>query len=157
MKQFLLLMIAIAGISLGGFQKETTYRFCDCVPLPFSSQVYGKWRMMAVKDNATGQTISKPVSIQGEVEITLDPTSETGGYYSGTTPTNYINQSKFEIAAPASISFKDPNMTKVGETSWGSEFVDNIPCTGSFYLVSTGMGIHMSIVIASKTLIFEKQ
>jgi len=151
MKQFLLL-IAIASFSLVACKKEIN-NGCGCAPPPFASQVYGKWQMMAVKDNATGETLSKPVSIQGEVEIALDPTSEKGGFYSGSTPTNYINQSKFEIAAPSSISFKELNMSKVNETSWGSEFADNIQSATSFYRTGKGMGI----ITTKKTLIFERQ
>jgi len=120
---------------------------------PIPTLLDGKWRMIIVKDNATGLTTIKPSSIQGEVEITFTSTNSTMGTFIGNTPTNDIWQNDYSIGANQAITIQVLAMTKVGETSWGKEFVDNI-CTSQKY--SLEIGGELNIKTTKKTLTFRK-
>lgn len=45
---------------------------------PAPTSLNGKWRMIAVKDNASGLTTTKPVSIQNDVDITFTSINSAG-------------------------------------------------------------------------------
>ena len=111
----------------------------------------GKWRMIIVKENVSGFTILKPSTIQGDVDITF--TSSTNGTFAGNTPTNEIWQNNYSIGANQAITIPNLSMTKVGETSWGNEFVDNIRSSQEY---SFQIGGQLNIKATSKTLTFRK-
>ena len=113
----------------------------------------GIWIMVAVKDNNTGAVLTKPSSIQGDVMINIVPVSETTGTFTGKTPTNIIYQNDYSTEPGMSISIPGLSMTKVGETSWGAEFVYNIT-NARQYTFSSGM---LSIITTGKTLSFQKR
>ena len=113
----------------------------------------GKWRMISVKENVSGVTIGKPASIQGEVDITFTITTTGGGIFFGSTPTNEIGQNDFAVSGNRAISIPALSMTKVMETSWGNEFVENITSAETYSFENTG---NLYIKTVSKTLIFRK-
>lgn len=113
----------------------------------------GKWRMIIVKENVSGFTILKPSTIQGDVDITFTFTSSTNGTFAGNTPTNDIWQNNYSIGANQAITIPNLSMTKVGETSWGNEFVDNIRSSQEY---SFQIGGQLNIKTTSKTLTFRK-
>ncbi len=145
MKQIFFL-IAIIGLTLFSCKKMDPVN-----PIPTS--IDGKWRMIIVKENASGLTTTKPTSIQGDVEITFTSASTTNGTFFGNTPTNDIWQNDYSIGTNQSLTIPNLSMTKVGETSWGKEFVDNIRNSQEY---SFEIGGKLNIRTTNKTLTFRK-
>ena len=113
----------------------------------------GKWRMITVKENVSGVITGKPASIQGEVDIIFTTTNPAGGTFIGNTPTNDIWQNDFSTGANQAISIPVLSMTKVMETSWGNELVENIRSAETYSFENAG---NLYIKTVSKTLIFRK-
>ena len=113
----------------------------------------GKWRMIIVKENASGSTTTKPASIQGEVDILFTSTNSTKGIFTGNTPTNEIFPSDFNVAPNQALTIPAVSMTKVAETSWGDEFVQNITVAQSYSFETDGK---LNIHTVNKTLTFKK-
>jgi hypothetical protein len=114
--------------------------------------------MIIVKDNATNVTITKPATIQGDVIITFVPQNSTTGTFSGKTPTNEITgfdiwSNGYKLGENETISIPILSMTKVGETLWGREFVDNITEAEKYSFESGGK---LNIRTKNKTLAFQK-
>lgn len=109
--------------------------------------------MILVKDNTSGLTLTKPSSIQGDVDITFTSTNSTMGIFFGNTPTNDIWQNDYSIGANQAIAISVLSMTKVGETSWGKQFVDNILTSQNYSFES---GDRLTIKTTNKTLTFRK-
>lgn len=120
---------------------------------PRSATLDGSWRMIAVTDNSSGSVITKPSSVQGDVDITFAAISDTSGTFYGHTPTNDISQSDYVTGANYRLSIPFLYMTKVGETSWGYEFVYNIRNSQEYRFES---GNKLVIKTTNKTLIFER-
>ena len=144
MKQ-LLFFICICGLTILSCNRR------DSIDIP---GLDGKWRMVLVKENATGLTTAKPVSIQGDVDITFTSMSNSSGVFFGNTPTNVIMENGYSTNADRSLAISVLSMTKVAETSWGGAFVDNIRSSQYYNFESNGK---LSIRTTSKTLIFQKQ
>ncbi len=145
MKQIFFL-VAIIGLTLFSCKKTDS-----CDPIPTSLD--GKWRMIIVKENTTGSTTTKPSSIQGDVDITFTSTSATNGTFIGNTPSNEIQQNDYSIGTNQSLTIPNLSMTKVGETSWGKEFVDNIRSSQEYNFENCG---RLNIKTTNKTLTFQK-
>ena len=144
MKQTLFLLILI------GF----TYYSCNRKDTVVPETLAGNWRMIIVKVNATGAVTTKPSSITGEVEIAFTPESTTNGSFIGRTPSNDIMKNDYSIGDNQSISIPVLSMTKVAETSWGNEFVDNIRSSQEYSFENC---YTLRIRTANKTLIFKKR
>jgi hypothetical protein len=114
----------------------------------------GKWRMILVKDNASGLTTTKPPSIQNDVDITFTSTNPAIGTFVGNTPTNDIWKNDYSIGANQTITIPDLAMTKIKETPWGILFVDNIRSSQEY---SFEAGRLLNIKTTNKTLTFHKQ
>ncbi len=145
MKQ-LLFLVATIGATLFSCTKADS-----CDPMPASLD--GKWRMIIVKENSSGLTTIKPSSIQGDVDIIFASTNATNGTFTGNTPTNYIMQNDYSIGANRSLSIPNLNMTKVMETTWGAEFVDNIRNSQEYSFDADG---RLTIKTMDKTLTFKR-
>jgi hypothetical protein len=113
----------------------------------------GKWRMISVTSNISGITISKPLSIQGDVELMFASTNNTIGTFIGNTPTNTIGQSDYSIGANNTLIIHNLLITEVSETSWGNEFVNNIHSTQQY---SFENGRTLKVITANKILTFRK-
>ena len=140
------LFIAIISLTLFSCKKPNSVD-----PIPTSLE--GKWRMIIVKENASGFTTIKPSSIQGNVDITFTPTITTNGTFMGNTPTNDIAQSDYSTGTNQSLTVSNLLMTKVAETSWGKEFVDNIRSSEEYSFDKSG---RLNIKTTFKTLTFKK-
>jgi len=114
----------------------------------------GNWRMTLVKVNATGAITTKPSSITGEVEITFTPASTTNGSFIGRTPTNDIMKNDYSIGTNQSITIPVLSMTKVAETTWGHEFVDNIRSSKEYHFENC---YTLKIITENKMLTFKKR
>lgn len=145
MKQ-LLFLVATIGSTLFSCTKADS-----CDPMP--AALDGKWRMIIVKENSSGLTTTKPSSIQGDVDITFTSTNPTNGFFTGNTPTNSIMQNDYSIGANQSLSIPNLNMTKVMETTWGAEFVNNIRNSQEYSFETGG---RLTIKTINKTLTFKK-
>ncbi|MFL5741493.1 MAG: hypothetical protein ACJ75B_14810 [Flavisolibacter sp.] len=145
MKQIFFL-IAIISLTLFSCKKTNSVD-----PIPTSLE--GKWRMILVKDNASGLATTKQPSIQGDVDITFTSTSMTNGTFVGNTPTNDIWENDYSIGANQSLTIPVLAMTKVGETPWGILFVDNIRNSQEY---SFEIGGKLNIKTTNKTLTFRK-
>ena len=145
MKQVIFL-IGIIGLTLFSCKKLDSI-----APIPTSLD--GKWRMIIVKENASGLTTTKPSDIQGDVDITFTSTSSTNGTFMGNTPTNDIWKNDYSIGSNQSITIPNLAMTKVMETFWGKEFVDNIRNSQQY---SFEIGGRLNIKTTNKTLSFRK-
>ena len=66
---------------------------------------------------------------------------------------NSIMQNDYSIGANQSLSIPNLNMTKVMETTWGAEFVDNIRDAQQYSFEAGG---RLQIKTINKTLIFKK-
>ncbi|MBX3252708.1 MAG: hypothetical protein KF862_01100 [Chitinophagaceae bacterium] len=146
MKNFLLLITILSFTQIGCKKSSIT----DTVPRSLN----GKWRMIIVKDNASGLTTTKPTSIQNDVDITFTSSDSTSGTFFGNTPTNEIEKSDFLIGANQTITIPALAMTKIAETAWGIEFVNNI-CSSQKY--SFEFGGRLTITTTNNTLTFQKQ
>ncbi len=145
MKQALLL-IAIIGVSLASCNRTSSIN-------PNSVPLDGKWRMITVTENVSGASSIKPSSIPGDVDINFTSQSSYNGIFNGNTPNNQIKQSSYSTGTNQSLVIPALNMTKVAETSWGNEFVDNIRSSQSYHFETDG---RLNIRTASKTLTFRK-
>ena len=145
MKQLLFLLATIAS-TLISCEKANS-----CNPMPVSLD--GKWRMVIVKENSSGLTTIKPASIQGDVDITFTTINAAQGIFTGDTPTNSIMQNDYSIGANQSLSIPNLNMTKVMETAWGAEFVDNIRAAQEYSFDASGR-LHIKTI--NKTLTFKR-
>lgn len=113
----------------------------------------GTWRMILVKEIASGLLTTKPGSIRGDVDITFTSAGPVNGSFTGNTPTNDIWQSDYSTGPNNSLTIPFLSMTKVMETSWGKEFVDNI-CNARTYRFESGGRVN--IETTNKTLTFQK-
>src|SRR4051812_14703149 len=86
----------------------------------------GSWRMVAVKSDQSPLVITRPASDEREVEISFSASNDTQGELTGHTPTNTIVASDYLTSPNQGLTVAFLNMTKVQETSWGSEFAANI-------------------------------
>jgi hypothetical protein len=118
-----------------------------------SASLDGTWRMVLVKENSSGLVTTKPSSIQGDVDIAFTTVNFAAGFLRGNTPTNDISQSDYSVGTNQSLAIPNLNMTKVTETSWGKEFVDNIRSSQEYGFETDGK---LTIKTASKTLTFIK-
>lgn len=140
------LFIAIISLILFSCKKPNSG---DLILTPLE----GKWRMIMFKDNESGLTITKPTVIQKDVDITFTSTNPIIGTFIGNTPTNDISKNEYSIGPNQTISIPALGMTKVGETSWGSLFVDNIRNAQEY---NFEIGGRLNIKTADKTLTFKK-
>lgn len=138
-------------ISLIGLTQFSCTKSDSCDPTPTSLD--GKWRMIIVKDNISGSSTTKPTSIQGDVDIVFTSTSSTNGTFVGNTPTNEIQPNDYSVGQNQSLTIPNLSMTKVGETSWGKEFVDNIRSSQEYNFENCG---RMNIKTTNKTLAFQR-
>jgi len=113
----------------------------------------GKWRMIAVKEITSGLLTTKPSSISGDVDITFTSLNAVNGILTGKTPTNEIGQNSYSTGPNRTITIPALAMTKVMETSWGEEFVDNIRNSQQYSFDNSG---RLNINTTNKTLIFQK-
>ena len=141
-----LLMFAVIGMTMSSCTKSDS-----ADPTPTSLE--GKWRMIVVTENISGRTTTKPTTIQKDVDITFTPAGATNGTFIGNTPTNDIWQCAYSVGVNDSISIPCLSMTKVMETSWGKEFVNNIR---SSYRYNFATGGRLNIETTNKTLTFKK-
>ncbi len=110
--------------------------------------------MITVMDNQTGIVTTKPASIHGDVDITFAEVNDTSGKFYGNTPTNDISPSDYSTGPNQRLTIPFVDMTKVGETSWGNEFVDNIRSAQQYSFESDNK---LVIKTADKTLSFKRQ
>jgi hypothetical protein len=121
---------------------------------PSSATLKGSWMMIAVTDNQSGVVTTKPASVQGDVDITFSEVNDTSGTFYGNTPTNDISPSDYSTGPNQRLAIPFLDMTKVGETSWGYEFVDNIRSAQQY---SFGDNSKLVIKTTAKTLTFKRQ
>lgn len=109
--------------------------------------------MITVKDKGSLVVTAKPSSLPGEVEITFTATSATAGTFTGITPSNDIWLNDYSTGANQTISIPVLSMTKVGESPWGLEFVDNIRSAQKY---SFSNDDKLTIETANKLLTFRR-
>src|SRR5687767_8722312 len=141
----LLLLIAFISIMHVSCEKTVADTALDSLA--------GKWKMIAVKDNATNVSTTKPASIAGDVIILIIAHNASSGSLSGNTPTNEIFQNNFTVGQNGEIAIPALSMTKVAETIWGSLFVDYIRDAEEYNLEPGG---RLNIRTTAKTLSFVK-
>lgn len=145
-----ILLMSLIGLMLLSCKKTVA----DKVP----TSIKGTWKMILVKENATNTFLTKPSSIPRDVIITFAPNSNTTGSFSGKTPTNFFYEfdpsNVYTLGPNQAISIPNLSMTKVGETPWGSQFVDNIREAQQYSFESGGK---LNINTTNKTLTFKKQ
>lgn len=145
-----LLLISLIGLMFFSCKKAVEHN------IPAS--IDGSWKMTVVKDNATNALLAKPSSIAGDVIITFVPDSDTTGTFSGNTPSNVFTgfgvwSNTYSLGHDQAISIPNLSMTKVGETTWGAHFVDNIRDARHYSFEAGG---RLNIKTTKKTLIFTK-
>jgi hypothetical protein len=145
MKQAIFIFM-ILGLTLLSCKKSDTID-------PRPTSLDGKWRMILVTENVSGLTSTKPHAIQGDVDITFSSTSSTNGTFTGNTPTNDIWPNDYSIGTNQSMTIPCLSMTKVMETSWGNEFVNNIRSSEEYSFQTGG---RLTIKTTTKTLTFKK-
>lgn len=139
-------LIAIAALTQFSCSKKD-------VVCQTTSSLSGKWRMVAVKENTSGIIVTKPSSIQGNVDITFTATNTTEGTFFGVTPSNTISQNEYSTGTNQVLNIPVLGMTKVAETSWGKEFVNNIRNSREYDFENNGK---LDIKTTDKTLIFQR-
>jgi hypothetical protein len=124
-----------------------TLAFAGCQPDDTYASLPGPWRMTITQDNATGISTAKPASIAGDVDINFD----RSGIFTGKTPRNTIGEGHYSVGANRSLSIPFMSITKVGEQSWGRDFVDHIRDAQSYRFEDQNT---LVIVTVHKTLTF---
>ena len=148
MRQIFLLIAIISMAQLSCNKPVSTFS------VPTSPTLLnGKWRMVSVKETASGLTITKPSSIPGDVDIIFTSKNTDGGFLTGNTPTNTISQSDYSTGANQAIKIPALSMTKVQETTWGYEFVNSIRNSQKYGFDTDGK---LNITTTAKTLTFKK-
>lgn len=109
----------------------------DGIPTPLESRIEGTWKMIAVKDNASNVTTTKPSNIAGDVQIHFIYQNTVQGNATGNTPNNSFF-GDFTVAANQVISFASIEYTKTMETSWGDAFLSNIRFSNNFSFAADG-------------------
>jgi hypothetical protein len=137
-------------ISIIGLAQFSCTKSDPCNP----TSLDGKWRMIVVKDNISGSSTTKPTSIHGDVDIIFTSASSTTGTFAGNTPSNDIYSNDYSTGQNQSLTIPNLNMTKVGESSWGNEFVDNIRSSVEYNFQNCDK---LNIKTTNKTLTFQKQ
>ena len=137
----ILIIVFLAGVFVLSFKKSS-----DTIP----GSLEGTWKMILVTDNVTHVSITKPSSILQDVIITFT----SSGIFTGKTPTIDINQNPYSLGANSAISIPVLSMTKVAETSWGAEFVNNITEAVQYNFRTGGI---LEIRTTNKKLSFLKQ
>jgi hypothetical protein len=145
MKQ-VIIIFTLFGLTLLSCKKSGSI---DHIP----TSLDGKWRMILVTENISGLTTTKTTNIQGDVDIIFTPTSSTNGTFTGNTPTNDIWQNDYSTGTNQSINIPCLSMTKVMETTWGKEFVDNIRSSYEYKFAADGK---LNIKATNKILTFKK-
>jgi len=140
----LIFFICICGLTILSCNRR------DSIDIP---GLDGKWRMVLVKENATGLATTKHASIPGDVDITFTSMSNSSGFFFGNTPTNVIMDNAYSTNSNRSLAISVLSMTKSAETSWGSVFVDNIRSSQDYNFESDGK---LAIRTTTKTLFFQK-
>src|SRR5215467_4182542 len=135
------LFIAAFSLTFLACQKQVTSN------QPTDPTLSGNWKMIFVEDNQSGSATAKPASTPGDVIITFSPFTATPGIFYGHTPTNDISQSEYTVGANHLLTVLNLAMTKVAETSWGAEFVDNIRDAKSYNFEKNG---NLSITTINK-------
>ncbi|MCU7549646.1 hypothetical protein OCK74_11005 [Chitinophagaceae bacterium LB-8] len=126
----------------------------DCDHKSEPKSLDGTWKMVLVKDNSTSAVTTKPSTVQGDVILTFISNSPTTGSFTGKTPSNDIGTNAYTTGPNQRLSIPNLNMTKVGETSWGGLFVDNIRNAQQY---SFEAGEKLNIKTSNKILAFNKQ
>jgi hypothetical protein len=140
------LFIAFLGLTLFSCRKSNDG------PLAGFPDLAGTWKMVLVKENNTGLSISKPSTVTGDVQITIMHTTGNNGEYNGHTPTNTIMDNAFSVGDNRTISFPSLGMTQVMETQWGLYFVLHISSSTEYSMYDN----KLAIKTANLTLIFER-
>jgi len=119
---------------------------------PVPGSLNGNWKMILVKNNASGSTTLKPASVQSDVEITFTPASSILGSFKGKTINNNFF-GDYTIGSYQTMAVPIMGRTDVMETVWGSFLMDNLR-TAQYYSFQAG---NQLIIITEKvTLTFEK-
>lgn len=142
-----LFVISVLSVAIFSCSKQEANR-SNCQKLD------GSWKMISVKDNHSAVVSTKPSSVLKDVLITFSPASATSGTFTGYTPTNDLSQSQYLTGSSQELTVLNLAMTKVAETSWGKEFVDNIRDAQRYSFENNG---NLDIKTAAKVLIFQRQ
>lgn len=118
-----------------------------------ATDLNGTWRMVRVRDNATGTIQSKPPAVKAEVEIAFSASGPAKGIITGNTPTNIIFGGEYTTGSDQSFILPCLSMTKVAENEWGILFVDHIRNSTKYTFESDG---RLNITTTNKTLSFIK-
>lgn len=116
-----------------------------------NASLEGRWRMIVVKDNASGFSHTKPGATPGDVDLTFVAVDTYKGFINGYTPTNKL-YADYTVAEIDVISIPSVAATKVSETAWGLYFLDNIRTSDSYSFEEGRLRIHTQ----KMTLFFEK-
>ena len=144
--------LLMAFMLLALFTMNSCKKSDHCGSTPTS--LAGTWKMVLVKDNTSGVETSKPSALNGDVIISFSPVNSTQGSMSGNSPSNQLGPNDYTLGPNQAISIPSLTMTKIAETSWGKQFVDNIRSADAY---SFGACSRLVIKTASKDLHFEKQ
>jgi heat shock protein HslJ len=145
MKRFVLLL-SILAVSVLSCKKDNKVQGTE-------KDLPGNWRMIAVRDNTSGSTASKPSSITGDVDITFHFTSATDGNITGNTPTNTLI-AEFTIGQSNTIRILALAATKAMETPWGEAFLDHVTQSQRYVFESNN---RLAINTGIKTLVFQRR
>ncbi len=145
MKRFLFFLIPVICLAFFSCKKDSSDVVC--------ASLDGSWKMVLVKNDNTGTTMTKPASLFGDVVITFVSSDISRGIFNGNTPTNDLGPNVFSLGANNAINIPALGMTKVAETSWGSEFVTNIRDARRY---SLDPGRLLIIVTDKRILTFQK-
>ncbi|MBS1497019.1 MAG: hypothetical protein JSU03_08585 [Bacteroidetes bacterium] len=146
MKRLLIIITAICLVQLS-CKKNNWFNVIN-------NTLDGKWKMVVVKDNATGQEMTKPDSVKGDVEITFVTTGPSSGSFSGHTLVNSIDGGSYTTGSNHTISIKGFSMTQIYELPWADFFTNNF---GSAYQYSFTSDGKLTVVTAIKTLVFLRE
>jgi heat shock protein HslJ len=87
----------------------------------------------------------QPIFLEASLSIAQN------GTFTGVTPTNQIWESSYSTGSNQSLAVSNVLMTKLAETSWGAEFINNIRDAERYSFDKSG---RLIIITTDKTLTF---
>jgi hypothetical protein len=112
----------------------------------------GQWKMVQVKEKATGVITTKPSSLNGDVSVTFAAQTDSSGSITGHTPTNILSGG-YTIYPGKGIHIPAVLASKVMETPWGSLFIDHVTTAQTYHVECNELRLNT----ANVTLFFQKQ
>ncbi len=130
-------LLLLAGFTFASCTKDYTIN-------PIDARLEGQWEMISVRDNATNELFTKPVSVPENIDVIFSFATSAKGNISGSLTIATSVKGIFSIDQHSGISIPSIDLTYPsfdifwGSASWDQQFSDNITLSDSYSFESSG-------------------